>query len=330
MLLIALGTRDLYVLIASVIAAAVLGTVVQEFAKGVRARRVTHRESVGKALGHVVARNRSRYGGSIVQVGIVMLFAAFAGFAFKKEFDISLTPGQTFTTTDPYGAEWSFTSNGVSRFPQLNRHVTAVALQSTRNGGKPELITTETRQYVDSRGVPTFEPSTEAGIHGTWRQDVYVVLAGVSGEERAEIRITFNPLVRWVWMGGVIILIGGLIVMWPQAESRRLQNGSLAPLDPAAAAGRTDVVEPGKEISDSFVGTDGESILLLPREKRFNRASYLTPFAAIGGGAALILTLLRKWRRAARPARAVSQARAVETTPDELARLDAALRNDAR
>jgi cytochrome c-type biogenesis protein CcmF len=236
MLLIALGLRDGYALIAYVIAAFVMGTVVQEFAKGVRARRVMHGESHGTALVHLVARNRRRYGGYIVHVGIVVLFAAFAGLAFKKEFDISLTPGETFTTTDPYGAEWSFTSNGVSRFQQLNRHVTAVALQSTRNGGTPELITTEKRQHVDSRGVPTFEPSTEVGIHETWRQDVYVVLAGVSGEERAQIRITFNPLVRWVWTGGVIMLIGGLIVMWPQAESRRPQSGYLAPLEPAAVA----------------------------------------------------------------------------------------------
>jgi cytochrome c-type biogenesis protein CcmF len=168
-------------------------------------------------------------------VGIVVLFAAFAGLAFKKEFDVSLAPGETFTATDPYGDEWTFTSNGVSRFEQLNRQVTAVALQATRAGDKPELITSEKRQHVDSRGVPTFEPSTEVGIHESWRQDVYVVLAGVTEGERAEIRITFNPLVRWVWFGGVIMLIGGLIVMWPQAQTKRVQSGYLAPLEPATA-----------------------------------------------------------------------------------------------
>lgn len=93
------------------------------------------------------------------------------------------------------------------------------------------------------------------------------------------------------------------------------------------------LVEGGRtaeEIVDAFVGTYGESILLLPRKQGFNWAGYLTPFAAIGGGAALILTLLRKWRREARTAEAVPRTRAVEATPDELARLDAALRNDAR
>ena len=235
MLLIAFGMRDVYAIIAYVLAAFVMGTIVQEFAKGTRARRAMHGESHVMALIHLIARNRRRYGGYIVHVGIVVLFAAFAGLAFKKEFDVSLVPGETFTATDPYGDEWTFTSNGVSRFEQLNRQVTAVALQATRAGDQAELITTEKRQHVDSRGVPTFEPSTEVGIHESWRQDVYLVLAGVTDGERAEVRITFNPLVRWVWLGGVIMLIGGLVVMWPQAQTKRVQSGYLAPLEPAAA-----------------------------------------------------------------------------------------------
>jgi cytochrome c-type biogenesis protein CcmH len=83
------------------------------------------------------------------------------------------------------------------------------------------------------------------------------------------------------------------------------------------------------EIIEAMVGTYGESILLLPRKQGFNWAGYLTPFAVIGGGAAVILALLRGWRREAdaRPARTVA---AVDATPDELARLDAALRRDAR
>jgi cytochrome c-type biogenesis protein CcmH len=83
------------------------------------------------------------------------------------------------------------------------------------------------------------------------------------------------------------------------------------------------------EIIDAFVATYGEAILLLPRKQGFNWAGYLTPFAAIGGGAVLILTLLRKWRRQALTAEE-PQADLIDATPDELARLDAALRNDAR
>jgi cytochrome c-type biogenesis protein CcmF len=235
-LLYALGMRDAYALVAYVLGAFVMGTVAQEFAKGVRARRVMYGESAAGALVQLVARNRRRYGGYIVHVGIVVLFAAFAGLAFKKEFDVSMSPGETFAATDPYGRAWTFTSNGVSRYDQLNRQVIAVALSATSGERREGLITSEKRQYVDSRGAPTFEPSTEVGILEMWRQDVYVVLAGVSAGETAEVRISFNPLVRWVWLGGVIMIIGGLIVMWPQPERRRRESGYLAALEPEAVA----------------------------------------------------------------------------------------------
>jgi cytochrome c-type biogenesis protein CcmH len=84
-----------------------------------------------------------------------------------------------------------------------------------------------------------------------------------------------------------------------------------------------------EEIIDAFVAAYGEAILLLPRKQGFNWAGYLTPFAAIGGGAVLILSLLRTWRRQAVTAGA-ADARPLDATPDELARLDAALRNDTR
>jgi cytochrome c-type biogenesis protein CcmF len=125
----------------------------------------------------------------------------------------------------------------VSRYEELNRQVTAVVLEATRPGMAPTLIKSEKRQHVDSRGQPTFEPSTEVGILESLRQDVYLVLHGVSGEETAEIRITFNPLVWWVWYGGIIMAIGGLIVMWPQATrtgTGRREGGYVVVMQPAA------------------------------------------------------------------------------------------------
>ena len=78
-LLFALGMRSRYVLLAYALCGFVTGTIVQEFYKGMRARQTIHGESVVTAFRHLVARNRRRYGGYIVHAGIVMLFAAFAG-----------------------------------------------------------------------------------------------------------------------------------------------------------------------------------------------------------------------------------------------------------
>ena len=228
--LMALGMRDAYALVAYVLSGFVLGTILQEFYKGAGARQRMHGESVPAALYRLVVRNRRRYGGYIVHFGIVVLFAAFAGQAFRIEQEVTLAPGATHTAVDPYGDTWTFTNRGVSQFDQLNRDVIAVTLAVTRNGEDLGLLSSERRQYFDSRGFPTFEPVTEVGIIESARQDVYLVMVGVTGEQTAEINIRFNPLVVWVWIGGTIMALGGLIVLWPQA--RRAQGGYAAVLEP--------------------------------------------------------------------------------------------------
>lgn len=230
--LLVLGVRELYPLMTWGLGAFVGGTIVQEFWKGIGARRRMYGENPAVALLHLVERNRRRYGGYIVHAGVVILFAAFAGMAFRQEHDVTLRDGESFTTRDPYGREWTFTSQGISQFKALNREVTAVALQPVMEGRRFPLLTSEKRQHVDSRGLPSFQPSTEVGILESARQDVYLVLAGTIGD-RAEVRINFNPLVVWVWYGGLLMAIGGLIVMWPQAERQR-QAGYVAPLAPGA------------------------------------------------------------------------------------------------
>ena len=234
-LLLVLGMRNPFALVSYMLAAFVVGTIGQEFQKGVSARHRMYDESFPTALRRLVARNRRRYGGYVVHFGISILFAAFAGQAFKKEFDVQLTAGQRFSARDPWGSEWSFTSQGVSRDQRLNRFVTAITLETTRDGRREAFITAEKRQYVDSRGNPTFEPSSEVGILTGLRQDVYVVLSGVSEGDVAEARIAFYPLVWWVWAGGAIMAIGGLIVMWPQSAQRRPQSGYAAVLEPQEA-----------------------------------------------------------------------------------------------
>ena len=234
-LLLALGMRSVYPVIAYALAAFVLTSIAQEFQKGARARHRMYGESYPVALARLVGRNRRRYGGYIVHIGIVVLFAAFAGFAFREEFDVTLKGGQRYQAVDPYGAHWTFISQGVSEYDELNRQTTAVLLEAWRDGKRVGVIKSEKRQYVDSRGNATFEPATEVGIMGGLRQDVYVVLAGVVAEDTAEMRITFNPLVWWVWYGGMIVALGGLIVMWPQAERRKTQAGYAAALAPAPA-----------------------------------------------------------------------------------------------
>jgi cytochrome c-type biogenesis protein CcmF len=210
------GMRDLGANLAMALGGFVVATVVQEFARGTRARHRQYGESYALAFGRLVARNRRRYGGYIVHLGMVTLFVAFAGMAFKRETEATLRPGESASVKSPYGWTYSFTHLGISQYDQLNRQVTAATVEIRRDGKRLGLLTTEKRQHVDALGRPTFQPSTEVGIRSDAREDLYVVLGGVvDGTEQAVFRFTINPLVWWVWYGGVILVIGGLIVMWP-------------------------------------------------------------------------------------------------------------------
>ena len=226
------GMRDPFALVAFALAGFVTGAIAQEFHKGMGARRRMYAEGALRAGARLIGRNRRRYGGYILHAGMTLVIAAFAGLAFRKEYDITLAPGERFTAKDAFGHSWSFTSDGLSRFELPNRHVVALNLATARDGRAQPHIVSEQRQHVDSRGNPTFEPSTQSGILHALRQDVHVVLAGASAGDLAEVRITFSPLVTWVWFGGMIIALGGLIVMWPQATGRRVQQGNAAPLAP--------------------------------------------------------------------------------------------------
>src|SRR5437762_7256178 len=99
----------------------VAGTVVQEFARGARARHRQYGEAYALALGRLIGRNRRRYGGYIVHTGMVLLFVAFAGMAFKTETQATLRPGESVTLRSPYGNVYTFTHVSVSQYDALNQ-----------------------------------------------------------------------------------------------------------------------------------------------------------------------------------------------------------------
>jgi cytochrome c-type biogenesis protein CcmF len=235
LVLLVAGMRDVGPLMAIALGGFVAATVIQEFGRGASARHRQYGEPLALAAVRLVARNRRRYGGYIVHTGMVLLFVAFAGMAFKTETQATLRPGESATLRSPYGQVYTFTHLGISQYDALNRQVTAALVEVRRDGHVVGRLKTEKRQHVDALGRNTFEPSTEVGIRSGLREDLYVVLGGlVNGTEQAVYRFTINPLVWWVWFGGYVLVAGGLIVLWPGGGSpavRRTQAGYAVKLE---------------------------------------------------------------------------------------------------
>ena len=102
-------------------------------------------------------------------------------------------------------------------------------------------MTTERRFYRVNRQMVT-----EVGIRSTPVEDLYVILADVEDFEgmvdnnpdaqRIVVQVMVNPLVGWIWYGGVVLTVGALIALWPGAEARRRSAQDEVP-DSQSAAG---------------------------------------------------------------------------------------------
>jgi cytochrome c-type biogenesis protein CcmF len=234
--LAAIRLSDAYAGVALVLAAFTTATIVQEFYRGVGARHRLHGENHALAFARLVGRNRRRYGGYIVHLGIVIYFVAFTGQAFKTELEASLKPGEFVTMRSPFGHQYQLTHLGVSQYEAMNRFVSAASVEVSRDGKRVGVLTSEKRQHVDSFGRPTFEPSTEAAIRSDLREDLYIIYAGsINGTEEVVYKFTINPLVLWLWLGGGVLTFGGVVTLWPgggtaDRTARRAMEGYQAHL----------------------------------------------------------------------------------------------------
>jgi cytochrome c-type biogenesis protein CcmF len=82
----------------------------------------------------------------------------------------------------------------------------------TRNGVPVTVLHPEKRAYATPR-----QTTTEAAIHTTFMADLYAVLGdpaaaapGGGGAAGWTVRLYHNPLVPWIWIGAVIMVLGGL------------------------------------------------------------------------------------------------------------------------
>ncbi len=161
-----------------------------------------------------------RLGVYVTILGVLLTIAGLGGREFRELAELTLTPDSSTQLVDPFGERWSLVNLGVSRYDVLNRQVTAIALDVSIDGKSAGVVTSEMRQHIDSRGAPVHRPSTVAGVRGTWPLDLVVSLDDVDPGEAARLRVAFNPLVRLVWIGGMVVMIGGCLIIYPPSRIR--------------------------------------------------------------------------------------------------------------
>ncbi len=200
------GIRTLYPFVASVLIVFVGSSIIQEFWKGMVARHRMTGESYPRSLVNMTLKNKSRFGGYIVHLGVVFYFIGFTGNAFNIEVESTLNPGESLQA-----GMYSFVYNDYQQIQRPNHTAQIVELSVLKNGRSYGTLYPEKRMSFRSS-----QPNTEVDIIQTWREDLYATLAGITSEQgAATIRIYVNPLVRWIWIGGAILAFGTIIAMLP-------------------------------------------------------------------------------------------------------------------
>jgi len=191
-------------------------TIIQEYVRGVLARRRTAGEGVPVAMFNLLRRNGRRYGGYIVHLAIVLVGVAIVGNEFyQTTTNVTLTPGQSVTLS---GYELTYTGMD---FVESGNHVQRNANLMVFRADSGKLLGTITPRNNFYPKTPDM-PTSEVGLRMSPVEDVYVVLNGWEGNgSSATFTVYVNPLTVWMWVGGLVLILGVLFAMWPHPVQRR-------------------------------------------------------------------------------------------------------------
>ncbi len=183
--------------------------------RGVHAR--AQRESWLLAAWRLFGRNRRRYGGYIIHLGIVVIGLGVVGSTgYQQETQRTLAEGEALTL-GPYTMVYDALSRAVATD---GRVMTIAQVEVYRDGHLVATLRPRQDYFPNAEGMNTM---TIAGTYSTLENDFYVLL--VAWEEISQAGATFkvylNPLVNLVWGGGLILMLGTAVAAWPEPDRTR-------------------------------------------------------------------------------------------------------------
>jgi cytochrome c-type biogenesis protein CcmF len=216
-------SRNPYPIIGLAVCGFVATTIVQEYVRGIMARRAANQENAVVAMGNLYRRNGRRYGGYLVHLAIVMIGVAVVGNEFYQQTThVTLNKGESVTIA---GYELVYTDLIARQVSNRSEFVTPVMLYDASSGKLLSTLRPQRNVYNKNPDAPT----SEIGLRITPVEDVYVVLNGWEDSGgNATFTIYINPLTVWIWVGGLVLVLGTLIAAWPHPTRRSLQMAEVA------------------------------------------------------------------------------------------------------
>lgn len=211
-----LGVRNWVALLGFWIVIFSLTLTLLEFWKGTQAR-MKRGENVLAAFGNLMSRNRRRYGGYWIHIGVlVMGFGIIGTEIYQQETQLRMSVGDTVEI-----GGFTVQFNGATRYPGPDDLlITEASIDVLRNGRVLNTLAPRTELYTR-----TNQPMTIPDARSTLVEDLYILLINwePTSADSATLRIYLNPLINWVWTGGLIFVFGTLIAAWPDPDPKAVR-----------------------------------------------------------------------------------------------------------
>jgi len=198
-----------------------------EFVRGSRVYRTRLGLGWVEALTETLRRNRRRYGGYIVHLGVVLIVIGFAGGAFKTERQRLLNVGDSMQIE-----EYTLTFEDVSRTTTSEKEIFQTTIEVSRDGDKVTTLYPQRNFHLAQQ-----QPQSEVAIRTTPVEDLYVVVAAFDPDGAARIHAFVNPLTWWIWAGAAVMLLGMGVVISGNAPTAVAESATRSTSSEPAVAG---------------------------------------------------------------------------------------------
>ena len=206
----ALGWRDIYPLMCLILCVFVALTIFAEFYRGARVISQRDGGNLLAAAGELTMRNTRRYGGYIVHFAMVMIFIGVAGSAFNQDIQKEMNIGDSLRI-GPY----TVLCQNFDQPSNDNYESNRATLEVFRNGRSEMMLYPERRFFRTSQVTETVVAIESTAVH-----DLYIVYAGRTPDTNIPvIHAYLNPLVKWIWFGGIVMVLGTILAMFPDRRA---------------------------------------------------------------------------------------------------------------
>jgi cytochrome c-type biogenesis protein CcmF len=211
--LFAYGMRSWVALVGFWLCAFVTLVTLNEFRRAIWARHRSTGENSVKAFWRLAGKDRRRYGGYIIHVGVVLMAVGIIGTkVYQAETQATIAQGSQINL-----GQYSVRFDSLSVFDKSDGRNIARAVLSVYKGGKYVGELYPRRDYY----YESQQPVTIPGVRSTMEDDLYVILVDWQpvSTAGATFKVYDNPLINWLWLGGFVFIIGMLWAAWPEKEA---------------------------------------------------------------------------------------------------------------